>query len=434
MDESTALETSSESNFFLSNLQLLYEQYSETNRLFNSSRAKFWDRFLQIGLPNRKSNFFHYLPLRQFYSKTYQRSSPGVVSSDALLPLILPECSNSLLVFVDGHYSPEHSSISDLPSQMIIQTLTEASKTYSSFLANRWNKMLKEETDCFALLNGAFHGEGIFLYLPPRTRIEKPIQILHFASNSENVLVTPRIHIYAGAQSEAVFLSSTEGRLDSSCWTNLLYDFTLEDGAIIQHHHLTQNTQDSWHFNSIRATLKKNSIFKNVSVTNGGKTVREDYHISLQKPGAEASLYGLSVLNSQNQVHTNVLMHHQAPNCRSLQLFKGVLDGTSRSSFEGKIYVDPEAQKTDAFQLNNHLLLSEHVIANSKPNLEIFADDVKASHGSTIGQIDQELLFYLKTRGLDEASSKKLLIQGFTQEITQLLPIASFAAFPNKFL
>jgi Fe-S cluster assembly protein SufD len=394
------------------------------NEAFRSSRAKYWDLFLQIGLPHRKTESFQYLPLNQLYAGTYAIPAQPALSFDSLTNFIYPECAESLLVFINGEFCEKFSRKAAIPSQLIISPFSQAVKTYHSFLSNRWTKSLKEEKDCFAALNGALHGEGVFIYLPPKLKINAPIQILHVIdANEDMATLSPRIQVFAGAQSEATFLSSTALLSKHPCWVNQLIDFSIEEGASIVYNSTIKNPRNSWHFEAIRAQLKKNSQFKSVNVTTQGKISRQDYRVYLTGDNAEASLYGLCSLDERSQSHVNVHMEHQAPNCRSLQLFKGVLDGVSRSSFEGKIYVLPDAQKTDAFQLNKHLLLSEHTIANSKPNLEIFADDVKASHGSTVGQMDPEHVFYLKARGLSEKESKQLLIQGFNQEISDLLAI-----------
>jgi Fe-S cluster assembly protein SufD len=163
-------------------------------------------------------------------------------------------------------------------------------------------------------------------------------------------------------------------------------------------------------------------VFKSISVTNGAATSREDYLIRLQGEAAEAYLYGVWTLDGNRQHHVNICLDHQEAACTSLQKFKGILSDTSRSSFEGKIYVHPQAQKTQAYQMNNNLVLGERAAAYSKPNLEIFADDVKASHGATIGQIDPEHLFYLQARGISAHMAQMLLVQGFKNEIIDLIP------------
>ena len=181
----------------------------------------------------------------------------------------------------------------------------------------------------------------------------------------------------------------------------------------------------AWHLDAFRATLKRDSYLKTVSVTEGGMTVRNDYRITLAGENAEALLNGIWMLSDKREAHANIFIDHQAPICRSFQLFKDVLTDFSRSSFEGKIMVRQAAQKTEAFQLNNNLLLNDHAHADSKPNLEIFADDVKASHGATFGQLDPDQLFYLKTRGFSDETAKNLLIYGFCEQVIELIPILS---------
>jgi Fe-S cluster assembly protein SufD len=161
--------------------------------------------------------------------------------------------------------------------------------------------------------------------------------------------------------------------------------------------------------------------------------VRNDYRVVIGGENAEASLNGVWMLGDRNESHMHVIVDHQAPHCRSMQLFKGVLNGNSHSSFEGKILVRQAAQKTEAFQLNNNLLLSDRAHADSKPNLEIFADDVKASHGATVGQLDKEQIFYMKTRGFHEADAKNLLVYGFCEEVIDMIPIPSVHQAMKKY-
>ena len=207
---------------------------------------------------------------------------------------------------------------------------------------------------------------------------------------------------------------------------NHVSDFSIEEES---HVRFTQNLSETptavWHLDATRAILKKNSSFHAFAVTNGSETVRTDYKVTLIGENAESSLNGLWMLQDKLEFHTHILFDHQAPNCRSRQLFKGVLDDFSKSSFEGKILVRKIAQKTDAFQLNSNLLLNDYTNASSKPNLEIFADDVKASHGATFGQLDDEQLFCLRSRGINEFEAKNLLIFGFCKEVIDLISLSS---------
>jgi Fe-S cluster assembly protein SufD len=222
---------------------------------------------------------------------------------------------------------------------------------------------------------------------------------------------------------------------ETSSFINQVSEWVIDEGA---HVHLTkdlsENHPEEWHFDAMRVFLKKESTFKSISITKGSASVRADYKVVLAGENAEVFLNGLSDLSAKKESHVQVWIDHQAPLCRSHQLFKTVLNDFSRSSFEGKIMVRQAAQKTEAFQLNKNLLLSDHAQTESKPNLEIFADDVKASHGATIGQLDPEQLFYMKTRGISSEAAKNLLVYGFCEEVIEMITVASLRkAMEKKF-
>lgn len=401
-------------------------------------RAKAWDQYLSIGLPSAKTEVFRYIPLKLLLDRPYEISVPTSVSMERISKYIYPECRHSVLVFVNGHYQEKLSNTSSIPTRVVISPLAEAMNTYGTFLNNQWNKFLKEETDPFAIINTALHRDGLFLYIPPKTLVAAPIQILHIIDNErESTLMMPRLNVFVGSHSQVTMASSFAvlSASQSHYTINSLTDFAIEEGAhVIQMQAANHETPNAWHLDFVRASLKRNSNFKNIHATNGSATVRHDYRVELTGENAEASLNGIWMLHDKREAHTHVLVDHQAPSCRSFQLYKGVVDDMSRSSFEGKIYVRQQAQKTDAFQLNNNLILSDRAQANSKPNLEIFADDVKASHGATVGQLDPEQLFYMKTRGFSEKIAKNLLVHSFCQQVIDLIPLPSLSqAIQNQF-
>ena len=255
--------------------------------------------------------------------------------------------------------------------------------------------------------------------------IEHPIQILHLIDVPTGpAMIVPRLQLFLGAESQ-VSLVATQAVLSGKEFViNSAADLFLDEAAQLKYTVSGWNLGDSaWQLDAFRCTQKRDSLLQTFSATNGADAIRNDYRVTLAGENAEASLNGVWMLDQKREVHGHVMIDHEAPHCRSLQLFKSVLNGTSRSSFEGKIMVRQAAQKTEAYQLNNNLLLSDYAHADSKPNLEIFADDVKASHGSTVGQLDAEQIFYMKTRGYDEASAKNLLVTGFCQEVLDLIPI-----------
>ena len=390
-------------------------------------KNKAWDHFLELGLPTRKSEVFRYIKVRSLFSHSYVVSKEMPVTDEEIEAHLFPECKNSALVFVNGHFQPKLSRLSALPKRSVILPLNDAIKTYGAFLNNQWAKSLKEETDSFAALNAALHRNGAFVYLPPKTIIETPVQILNIIkTGGEPMLIMPRLHLFSGSQSQ-IDLHSTQAILNGGGYCfNMAADFSIEDESHVRYTQTVLNVpSDVWHFDALRANLKRNSTLKSIQVTDGCATVRNDYRVALAGENAEALLNGVWMLAEKRESHTHVLMDHQAPNCRSMQLFKGVLNDVSQSSFEGKILVRQPAQKTEAFQLNHNLLLNDKANAQSKPNLEIFADDVKASHGATMGQLDREQLFYMKTRGFEDADAKNMLVYGFCKEVIDMIPLPS---------
>lgn len=411
---------------FQSLLWSLYGQIETTDPL-QKIRAKAWEHFLGLGLPTNQDEVYRYVRLKSFFANAYEPSQLVEIAASDLEAHILPECRESVIVFINGQFSAKHSKLAAIPTRVVCDTLANGMKTYGNFLNNQLAKSLKEETDPFVTANMAIHRDGLFLYVPPKTVVGAPVQLLNvIAAGDIPMLVTPRAQIFVGMQSE-VSLVSTQAVLSGDQYAfNMAAEISVEEDAHVRY------TQDAcgiqgniWHFDALRATLKRDSTFKTVNVTTGAATTRFDYRAVLLGSNAEAVLNGVWMLDHKNEAHVHVLVDHQAPNCRSMQLFKGALSDLSRSSFEGKILVRQAAQKTEAFQLNNNLLLSDRAIADSKPNLEIFADDVKASHGATVGQLDKEQIFYMKTRGFSDASAKNLLVFGFCQEVIDLISIPS---------
>ncbi len=413
-------------DLFQEHLETLYQQIASGDAL-QKIRAKAWDHFLELGLPSRKAEVFRYIRLRQLFERRYTLSRVTDVSPEAIEPYIFPECREAVAVFVNGHFRPQLSRLGALPKRVVFTSLIDATKTYGAFINNQWAKSLKDETDPFAALNAALHRDGAFLYLPPKTVVETPIQLLHVIdAQSEPMLLMPRLHVFAGTQSQIALVSNQAVLSGNGYCVNRAVDMSLEDDAHVHYTHVDfEEPDDAWHFEALRAYLKRNSTLKTVQATDGGLTVRHDYRVALTGENAEALLNSVWMLSGKKEAHHHVLMDHQAPHCRSMQLFKGVLNDVSHSSFEGKILVRQPAQKTEAFQLNNNLLLSDRATANSKPNLEIFADDVKASHGATIGQLDAEQLIYMKTRGFSSAEAKNLLVHAFCKEVIDLITLPS---------
>jgi Fe-S cluster assembly protein SufD len=403
---------------FLSDLLERRQEISSGEKSLRTLRQKGWERFLQLGLPNRKRDgAFQYVPLSQLYAREIFQER-AAVSQPNPSKYIYPECRESYLVFAGSSFRPDLSDRRALPEQIVVSTLSQALSSYGHFLQGHFLKSFKEEGNPFTCLNLALHEEGLFIYIPPGIQCTSPIQILYLMAEG----AMPRLQILVGAGSTVQMISIVVGRGGEAIWTNRVTDLSLEEKASLHHVDLLREGEKSLHFHSLRARLKRESSLQTFEIISGIKMVRSDYRAALLGENAAAELNGIWMLREKEQAHTHILMEHLAPSARSMQNFRGVLDENSQSSFEGKIFVDQKAQKTESYQLNRNLILSEGAIANSKPSLEIFADDVKASHGATVGQIDPSQLFYLKSRGIPESLAKRMLVFGFCQEIIDQLP------------
>lgn len=399
---------------FPHSLQTVFDQFSHEDPLY-ALRKRAWE---QLRLPTRDSEQYRYIKLKKLYEQEF------CLPESVEVPFVAD--SDHYLVFVNGQFQDDLSEYEGLE----VLPLNEAIAAFGAYLSNRLSKSIKEEADPFALMNVALHSQGAFLYLPPKTVLDSPVHIINITNVEHPALIMPRIHLFAGAQAQCDFFTTHLHLSGSDYFQNSVIDISVEEGARVS---LTQISEGhkGFVFDAVRAQLKRNSFLNCVSATNGSPCHRQDYRVALVGEGSEARLNGVWQLKESAEAHVNVVIEHQAPSCCSRQLFKGVLSDFSRSSFEGKIVVRKEAQKTDAFQLNNNLLLGEHAQAFSKPNLEVFADDVKASHGATIGQLREEELFYMAARGIDAKSAQKLLTTSFCREVFDCMPYPYIDGFQD---
>lgn len=409
-------------------LEALQPRFSAEERL-KTLQKQAWETLSGRGLPQKKQGEFQYLPLHKLYAKRYAHSSTrSAPSKEEVASHLLPECHSAYLVFVDGVFAPE---LSKPPEKMVLLSLGKALHSYGAFLQARLNATIQKEKDPFALLNLSHAEGGVFAYLPPKICIDKPVQCLHFLTE-EGAVASPRLQLFLGKGSALTLVSTHHLRREG--WINSVVDLHLEEGARGEQISLLLEEPQVSIFEAFRVVLKQDAQFKGLSLSSGADSHRQSYSITLNGENAEAYLDGAWLLRKELNMHVHVLMDHQAPHTRSKQHFKGVVSERSESSFEGKIFVAQAAQKTEAYQLNNNLILGERAQAFSKPNLEIFADDVKASHGTTIGQLDEAALFYMKTRGISEKEAQHLLVNAFSEEIGAKIPLPSLRAKFGQYL
>jgi Fe-S cluster assembly protein SufD len=388
-------------------------------------KAKAWTLLQKNGLASKRLESFTYVPLRDLYASSFQTATPHNLRSEDVDQYILRECKDSVIVFVDGMFSMELSKLSGLSCDVNVVSLQAAERgSYSSYMQNKMKQRLEVEQDPFAILTIALSSDGAFVQIPPKIQLASPIQCLYLTTQ-DHVASFPRVHVAVGAHAHVVWATTAVHYNAKETFSSALLDVSQEEGSRFEHIQFSKVPHDSWSFSAVRSSLKKDCVFRSMHFTSGSRSVRQDFSIDLLGEGADAHISGLSWLEKNDQSHIHASINHKAPHCTSHQFFKGILTDVSHSSFTGKIAVSQIAQKTQAYQLNNNLLLSEGCIAYSKPGLEILADDVKASHGATVSQIDEEQLFYLQSRGLSKEVAKKLMVSGFCRDILDKIEIPS---------
>lgn len=395
--------------------------YRDRGRFSKSS----FDRFLKLGLPKRNQEGFASITLRDLYTRTLSSALPPPPSREELASFIYPECRNSYLVFSNGSFLPELSCLKG--SSAVVLPLSQALSPFAQVLHSRMEELLKEESDPFAAVHGALWQEGLFLYLPPDCTLSQPVQILQWgqAETKEECALFPRLHLFLGKRARASIVFTTHlSHCSPSYWASRFVDLVLEEEAELEWTDLTEGGPLGWHFDAFRAKLQRASVLKHLYGARA-PLQRLDLRCSLQGAEAKAFFGGFCLLTEKERAHFNIVMEHRAPATHSLQKVKASLDGASFISSEGKIHVHKEALLTEAYQRNHALLLSPEARAESRPSLEIFADDVKASHGSTIGGLRPEELLYLQTRGLSKSEAASLLRRGFCKEVIDEIAVGS---------
>jgi Fe-S cluster assembly protein SufD len=386
-------------------------------------------RFEELGFPTTKDEEWKYTnvaPLiKQGFSSTISDSAPADLTD--LSSFVAPECQNSQLVFVNGKLREDLSSLTSLPADVVAIDLTAAlaDGRYSEIAREHLGRHADYVANGFTALNTALIGTGAFIYIPRNATVAAPIHLLFVADAVDNPVVSPRILVVAEENSSATLIESYAGTDKSHYFTNAVTEFVLKDGARIEHYKVQRESAQAFHVATTAADLGTNASYDTTTITFGAQLSRHDVHVTMDHEGAECWVDGLYLVTAAQHTDTHSVIDHRKPHCTSHQLYKGILDGKSRAVFNGKIFVRHDAQKTDAMQTNKNLLLSNEARVDTKPQLEILADDVKCAHGAAVGQIEEDELFYLRTRGIHPDLARNLLTYGFAEEVIAKIKIDS---------
>jgi len=389
-------------------------------------------RFAEAGFPTTRDEDWRYTSLAALAATPFgaaPEADGDGLPAEIVERLVLGGGAWPRLVFVDGRYSARHSSVPAMAGGARAVSLAAAMGTDRGLVEGA----LAGAAGVFADLNTAFVHDGALVVVPAGARLPAPIELL-FVSRTPGIAIQPRIVVVAGPHSQVSLVERYVGLTGEPYFTNTVTGLTAGPGATVDHYVLQEQGAEAFHVATSHATLERDSAVATCGVAFGGRLARTTLTMTLAGPGARATLRGLYVVGGRQHVDNHLTVDHAVPHGVSRQLYKGVLDGQARAVFNGRILVRPDAQKTDAAQTNKHLLLSDGVEVDSKPQLEIFADDVKCTHGAAEGQLAPEALFYLRSRGLDEATARGLLTYGFAREVLEHVAIEPIRAHVDHLL
>jgi Fe-S cluster assembly protein SufD len=372
-------------------------------------------RFAEAGFPTLRDEdwrFTNLKPLAELPFRPTLTPLGQALGQEQLGDVTFGQLDADRLVFVNGHFSADLSQIADQPGGVTVTNLAHAEGELGSLSGGDDNP--------FVALNDAFFTDGAVIQIGDGQRLAKPVHLLFVTTASEDGDTAHiRNWIDAGSNAQGTIIESHLSLGQAATVTNVVTESRIGDGANIEHIKFQDQSVRAFHLASLHSELGRDAQYAFHSIVLGGRLSRNNLRMRLAQPGIECVLNGLYMLRGQQLADHHMLVEHAAAHCDSHEYFNGILDDQSRGVFHGRILVQPGAQKTDAKQTNKNLLLSDDATANTKPQLEIYADDVKCTHGATIGAMDDDAIFYLRTRGLDTPTARRMLLHGFAGEIIE---------------
>jgi Fe-S cluster assembly protein SufD len=379
------------------------------------------DRFATVGFPSSRDEEWRFTPVSPIAQTDFRPAAPAKLTRSALQPFLFGHPEWPQLVFVNGKFAPDLSVLPSLPLGVRLGNLATALAGDTTLLERHLTRHAAPETTPFAALNTAFIRDGALVYVPVDTALDRPVHLLFVTSpDAGGTVAHPRnlIIVERGAKASVVesYVSLAGG---ATYFTNAVTEVVSGENAWTEHTRIQRESERAYHVGLTHVDQARGSHYRSFTLAMGGAIARHNLHVRLNAPGIETLMYGLYLTHGDQLVDNHTAIYHDHPECNSWEVYKGVLDDRSRAVFNGKVFVKPEAQKTDAKQTNRNLLLSSGAKVDTKPQLEIFADDVKCTHGATVGFLDPAALFYLRSRGLPPAVARKVLTYAFAGEVVK---------------
>lgn len=394
--------------------------------LLNRMREVAIKRFSNAGIPDFKYEDYKYTNLKPAFTKSYRQElerHTGLINLNEVFKCNLPQLDSQLVFLVNGWFYSGNNPAAELPKGVVLGSLEQIANEQPEILENHLNRQAGLSNDPIVALNTAFAKDGFFLYIPKGAVIERPIQIINLLSSDDDLMVTQRNLIIAEAASQAKILVCDHTLTTSAFLYNSVSEVFVGEDALIDVYTIQNHHNQSTTINSAFYRQERNSNLTTGAISLHGGLIRNNLRVTFNGDHAEANVNGISFTDKKQHVDNFTVIEHASPNCLSNQIYKNVLDDESTGAFAGRIHVARDAQITNAFQRNNTVLLSDKARMQTKPQLIIDADDVKCSHGATVGQIDEEALFFLRSRGIGEKEARTMLMNAFAYEVIQKINI-----------
>lgn len=383
-------------------------------------REKGFGNFRALNLPDRKNELWKNTDLSAVLNKDYTKYLEKAETGPELDFMFTCEVHNfetDQVSFLNGWHVRTAKDLRQLPGGIIIGSLGDAFRQYPELIEHHYGRYADSAKDLFLAMNTAFARDGLFIYVPDNVVVEKPVQMISIINHHENLLLQNRNLVIMGKNSHMTLVMCDDSTNQQASFNNSVTEIYLDENAGLEHYKLQNLNNSSTLLNSTWFHQEAGSRLNTFAITLNGGLIRNYCHVKLNGRGADASVNGLYLVDKKQHVDNRVFVEHAVPDCTSNELFKGILDDEATAVFNGHVLVRRDAQRTNAYQQNRNILLTDKATVNTRPFLEIYADDVKCSHGATVGQLDNEALFYLRSRGICMASSRLLLMYAFAAEV-----------------
>jgi Fe-S cluster assembly protein SufD len=400
------------------------------------SRAKAISVIEKIGLPGNKHEEYRFTPIVKNLEKNFNWNKLNTTSTvSSAEQYLIKGLDANVVVLVNGVYSKLLSKIISLESELTVTSLREAFLQKQPVVEQYFNKISDSERDAFAALNTALWQDGVFIHVPENTNVEKPIFILHINdAGNEQVISHTRILGVLEAGSQLSVMEKSDSTGTNPVFHNFSEEWLLKEKSHLEYCKVQNDGGSNYQVTNTIIHQHDESLLNTFTLTLDGQLIRNNLNIIIDGEHCESHFYGLYVLNGNTLADNHTVVDHKKPNSFSNEMYKGIMDGNSKGVFNGKIFVRPHAQKTNAFQSNRNILVSDTSTVNTKPQLEIWADDVKCSHGCTSGQLDEEALFYLRSRGISAPVAKAMLLYAFAGEVLAPIQNETLKSYLDKLI